>query len=204
MIAILNYGLGNIQSFSDIYKRLNINAIIALKSEDLLNATKIILPGVGSFDWAMKRLNESGMREVLDEMVLIKKTPVLGICVGMQMMARKSEEGTLEGLGWIEGEVVKFDREKFTNKNPLPHMGWNDVNPKKNDGLFKYLDSDARFYFLHSYHFVPDNPDHLLSETDYRIRFASSVNKGNIYGVQFHPEKSHNWGVQLLKNFSGI
>lgn len=204
MIAILNYGLGNIQSFADIYKRLNIYSIIALRPEDLLKATKIILPGVGSFDWAMKRLNESGMRDVLDEMVLIKKTPVLGICVGMQMMARKSEEGCLEGLGWIEGDVIKFDHEKFSNKNPLPHMGWNDVKPRKKEGILKNLDSDARFYFLHSYHFVPDNPEHLLSDTDYQICFASSVNKNNIYGVQFHPEKSHNWGVQLLKNFSDI
>ena len=204
MIAILDYGLGNIQAFLDIYKKLNINAAIVSIPEDLQKAKKLVLPGVGAFDWAMKRLNESGLRNMLDELVLNKNIPILGICVGMQMMAKISEEGSLDGLGWIEGEVVKFDQSKFSQPTHLPHMGWNDVEPTSKNGLFKNLETGSRFYFLHSYYFSPYSHENLLSTTNYNVSFASSVNRNNIYGVQFHPEKSHNWGIQLLKNFAEI
>ncbi len=204
MITIVNYGLGNIHAIANIYKRLNIPATIAASADELAEAEKIILPGVGAFDWAMTRLNESGMRNVLDELVLGKGKPVLGICVGMQMMARKSDEGVLDGLGWIDGEVKKFDESLFTQKTHLPHMGWNDVLPRSDDGLFRGLGSGARFYFLHSFYFVPKNQDHVLAVTDYNGPYASSVRSGNVYGVQFHPEKSHQWGIQLLKNFAEI
>lgn len=204
MIVIVNYGLGNIQAFVNIYKRLNIPVRIAGKEEDLAGAEKIILPGVGSFDWAMTLLNESGMRARLDELVLSKRCLVLGICVGMQMMARRSEEGKLAGLGWIDGEVKKFDENGFNSKFRLPHMGWNDVLPQKKDCLFRGLKKPPHYYFLHSYYFVPKQTDMILAVTDYNGLFASGVFSGNVYGVQFHPEKSHQWGVQVLKNFAEL
>lgn len=204
MIAIVNYGLGNIQAIANIYKRLNIPARIAASAEELAEAHKIILPGVGAFDWAMTRLDQSGMRKRLDDLVLGKARPVLGICVGMQMMAKRSDEGVLEGLGWIDADVRKFDEASFTHKTHLPHMGWNDVAPRQNGGLFRGLESGARFYFLHSYYFAPRQEDDVLAITDYNGPYASSVRSSNVFGVQFHPEKSHQWGIQLLKNFAEL
>lgn len=204
MITILDYGLGNIQAFANIYKRLNVPARVAATAEELAESEKIILPGVGAFDWAMTRLNESGMRECLDDLVVSQGRPVLGICVGMQMMAKCSDEGVLEGLGWIDAEVKKFDEAVFTHKTHLPHMGWNDVSPRRNGCLFRGLESDARFYFLHSYYFAPHKEGDVLAVTDYNSLFASSVRAGNVFGVQFHPEKSHQWGIQLLRNFAEL
>ena len=203
MITIVNYGLGNIQAFVDIYRRLNIPATVAQSQAELVHAEKIILPGVGSFDWAMKLLSTSGMREALDELVIDRKCPVFGVCVGMQMMARRSDEGALPGLGWIPGEVKRFDDSSFTQKTHLPHMGWNDVIPRATDCLFRNMD-DPRFYFLHSYYFLPDHPDTVLATTDYNGPFASAVGFENRFGTQFHPEKSHHWGTQLLKNFAEL
>ena len=202
MITIIDYGLGNISAFSNVYERLNIPISIAKTADDLKAATKIILPGVGAFDHAMIRLNNSGIREALEKLVLVHQLPVIGICVGMQILANRSEEGFLAGLGWIDGEVKKFDHATFTQKTHLPHMGWNDVMPLVNDGLFRNLESRARFYFLHSYYFAPHNQDHVLAVTDYNCLYASCVRCGNVFGVQFHPEKSHQWGIQLLKNFA--
>ena len=201
MIGIVNYGLGNVQAFANIYKRLNIPVIIADTTEAILASDRIILPGVGAFDWAMKRLEASGLRPALEEAVSRGK-PILGICVGMQILARRSDEGTLPGLGWIDGEVKRFDENTFNQKTRLPHMGWNDVAPCNGSGLFRELETGARFYFLHSYYFVPRNPDHVLATTDYNGRYASAVQAGHVLGVQFHPEKSHAWGIQLLKNFA--
>jgi imidazole glycerol-phosphate synthase subunit HisH len=201
MIVIVHYGLGNVQAFANIYKRLNIPAGIAETPEAILDADRIILPGVGAFDWAMRRLDASGLRPALEKAVSQGK-PVLGICVGMQMLAERSDEGILPGLGWIDGEVKRFDEASFTQKTRLPHMGWNDVTPRNGHGLFRELEAGARFYFLHSYYFMPRNPDHVLATTDYNGRYASAVQAGNVLGVQFHPEKSHAWGIQLLKNFA--
>ena len=202
MITIIDYGLGNIQAFVNIYKRLNIAVSIASSPEQLYDADSIILPGVGAFDWAMKRLNESGLRKALDELVVGQGRPVLGICVGMQIMAKRSDEGVLEGLGWIDAEVKKFDMSSFAQKTHLPHMGWNDVEPRSEEDLFKDLGTGARFYFLHSYYFFTRSQDDVLAVTDYNGCFASSVCSKNVFGVQFHPEKSHQWGIQLLKNFA--
>jgi len=204
MIGIVNYGLGNVHAFANIYKRLNIPAEIVSTSQELRQAEKVILPGVGAFDWAMTRLNESGLRNELEEMIVGDGKPVLGVCVGMQMMANRSEEGQLDGLGWIDGEVKKFDDSTFVQKTHLPHMGWNDVSVQDNGGLFRNLNTGAKFYFLHSYHFVPHNQNYVLAVTDYNGLYASGVRRGNILGVQFHPEKSHQWGILLLKNFAEI
>lgn len=204
MIAIIDYGLGNVQAIANIYRRLNIPAEIVSRRSDLDRADKIILPGVGAFDWAMARLNDSGLRQPLDEMVIGRGRPALGICVGMQMMGRRSDEGALPGLGWIPGEVYRFDAASFNDRTRLPHMGWNDVEPRADARLFKGLEHDARFYFLHSYYFAPDDQANMLATTSYHGRFAASIAAGSVYGVQFHPEKSHGWGVQLLRNFAEL
>jgi imidazole glycerol-phosphate synthase subunit HisH len=204
MITIVDYGLGNVQAIANIYQRLDIPVRVARSATDLGDSRKLILPGVGAFDWAMRRLQDSGMREGLDELVTRHGSLVLGICVGMQMMAQRSDEGVCEGLGWIAGEVKLFDTSAFTAKTHLPHMGWNDVAPKRDTVLFRGLESDARFYFLHSYCFLPAHTQDVLAVTDYNGSFASGVIRDNVFGVQFHPEKSHHWGVRLLKNFSDL
>ncbi len=204
MITIVNYGLGNVQAIANIYRRLNIPVHDAQTAEALAGAERIILPGVGAFDWAMTRLGQSGMRPVLEHLVVGQKRPVLGICVGMQMLADGSDEGALPGLGWIPGRVRRFDESKFTDPTHLPHMGWNDVAPRSGACIFSGLAADARFYFLHSYYYAPANDAHVLAQTDYGGIYASSVRSGNVFGVQFHPEKSHHWGIRLLKNFAEI
>jgi glutamine amidotransferase len=204
LIIIVDYGLGNIQAFANIYKRLNIPSAFARTGDELVNATHIILPGVGAFDWAMEQLDASGMRATLDRLVLEEKRPVLGVCVGMQMMARRSDEGSAVGLGWFDAEVRRFNESLIQSCTHLPHMGWNDVAPTDDRGLFRDIGRGARFYFLHSYYFAPTDKADLLATTDYGTRFASAVRRGNIHGVQFHPEKSHGWGIQLLKNFARL
>ena len=202
MIAIIDYGLGNIQSFVNIYKKLNIPVKVSDNAEQLKSANKLILPGVGSFDWAMYRLENSGMRSALQHLVIENKMPILGVCVGMQMMANSSEEGSGEGLGWINARVKKFRSSGFDYKKPLPHMGWNKVDSSCSSTLFKNLESDMRFYFLHSYYFSPNDPNDIVGFSSYGDRFVCAVQRENVYGVQFHPEKSHGWGIQLLKNFA--
>lgn len=204
MIALVDYGLGNIQAFANIYNRLNLPVTIAGTAEALAGAEKVILPGVGAFDWAMTRLENSGMRRTLDDLVVRQKKPVLGICVGMQMMARRSDEGVLPGLGWIDAEVKKFDMSNSNQHTRLPHMGWNDVAAAEFDDIFKGMEDGSRFYFLHSYYFAPARGEDVLGRTEYNGSFASAVRSDNVFGVQFHPEKSHRWGVQLLKNFAEL
>lgn len=204
MITIVDYGVGNINAFVNVYKRVNVPTKIARVASDLDDAKKIILPGVGHFDHAMAELIKSGMREKLDELVTIKKIPVIGICVGMQMMANSSDEGKLNGLGWIDASVKKFDETKIKQVTRLPHMGWNDVEPVMNNLLFKGLEKDALFYFLHSYYFDCNHEDDILATSDYGGRFTCAANHENIYGIQFHPEKSHHYGETLLHNFAKL
>jgi imidazole glycerol-phosphate synthase subunit HisH len=204
MITLIDYGVGNIFAFQNVYKRLNIPTKIAKSQEDLNDAIKLILPGVGSFDYAMNRLNDSGMREKLDELVLGKKIPVIGICVGMQMMGNRSDEGKEEGLKWIDSEILKFDENLVEQRTKLPHMGWNNVTPVKNHPLFIGLDKEAIFYFLHSFYFKCNNPADSIAVSDYGLSFSSAVNKDNMYGIQFHPEKSHQYGEKLLHNFAKL
>jgi glutamine amidotransferase len=201
MIAIVNYGLGNIRAFVNVYDRLNIRVVVAETASDLRSATKIILPGVGAFDRAIDLLDQSGMRGPLEECVLNKGIPVLGVCVGMQMLGRCSEEGRKPGFGWIDGNIKSLRSEGAI---VLPHMGWNDVTAHRYDGLFAGLQNGCHFYFLHSYYFDCERSDDILASCNYSNRFCCAVNARNIYGVQFHPEKSHRWGVQLLKNFAEL
>jgi glutamine amidotransferase len=205
VIAIVNYGVGNVRAIANIYARLGIDASIVSSPDELRRATRVILPGVGAFDWTMTHLNRSGLRDALTDKVVGEQCPVLGICVGMQMLARRSDEGALEGLGWIDAEVRKFDVATFSQRTHLPHMGWNTVRPNQNEGLFRDLgEDDARFYFLHSYYFAPDRAGDVLALTDYNGPFASGINHANIFGVQFHPEKSHQSGIKLLQNFAEL
>lgn len=204
MITIVDYGLGNIRAFLNVFRRLNIEATTATSAEDLKGATKVILPGVGHFDHAMRRLEESGMRETLDDLVLRTRVPVLGICVGMQILARSSDEGERPGLGWIDGRVRAFASLESAQRLHLPHMGWNDVRPAAGNKLFGQLESDARFYFLHSFYFECDRTDDVAATSSYGTDFSSAVNSANIYGVQFHPEKSHHFGTRLLQNFAEL
>ena len=204
MITIIDYGVGNINAFVNVYKRVDVSVKIARTAADLEGAEKLILPGVGHFDYAMKKLNDSGMRDQLDDLVLNKKMPVIGICVGMQMMANYSDEGDLEGLKWIDASVKKFDETKIQQVTRLPHMGWNDVKPKIDMKLFAGLENDAIFYFLHSYYFECNNPQDIMAVSDYGIEFASAAHHENKYGIQFHPEKSHHYGEILLHNFAKL
>ena len=202
MIAIVNYGSGNIQAIANIYGRLNIPFVIASRPDDLHGAEKIILPGVGAFDQAMAELESSGMRRALDRVVCDEKRPILGICVGMQLLARSSEEGTAPGLGWIDGVVRRFDPTSFEQPTLLPHMGWNTVEPVDPHPLFEGVDLSTGYYFLHSYFFECADRQNVLGVTDYGRPFSSMVHRDNVFGVQFHPEKSHHAGIQLLKNFA--
>lgn len=203
MITIVDYGLGNVKAFANIYRQLNIPVRVADGPQTLAGARKIILPGVGAFDWAMARLHASGMRNILDRAVLEEKADILGVCVGMQMMARRSEEGSEAGLGWIDAEVVKLDTTRLNSRTQLPHMGWNDIDVRVPSPLFDKLDCTS-FYFLHSFHMVPANEGMILAKAEYGETFAAAVGAGNIYATQFHPEKSHAAGIGLLKNFAEL
>jgi len=202
VITIVDYGLGNVLAFANLYQRLNIDVSVAREPSELEGASKIILPGVGAFDHAIKRLNESNMRPTLERLVLEVGVPVLGVCVGMQMFARSSDEGALQGLGWIPGRVralrslSHFDR-------PLPHMGWNDVTPALRQPLFGEL-TNNRFYFLHSYFFECDQAEDIAATCSYGVDFACAVRRASIFGVQFHPEKSHRSGIELLRAFADL
>ncbi len=202
MIAIINYGSGNIQAICNIYKRLGVDHVVASRPEEVAAGDRIILPGVGAFDQAMSELERSGLRGALDESVLRGGRPVLGICVGMQLLANNSEEGALPGLGWIKGVVKRFDPVRFSRATSLPHMGWNTVTPTKPSGLLRDVDLEKGFYFLHSYYFSCADPADELAHTDYGGPYASAINRGNLFGAQFHPEKSHQTGIQLLRNFA--
>ena len=203
MIGIVDYGSGNVEAIATIYKNLNLPCRIISNPLELDEADKFILPGVGAFDATMEQLLDSGLKEKLDQLVLIDKKPVLGICVGMQILAESSEEGKLKGLGWISGKVRKFEISNFVHKPFLPHMGWNSVTPLESE-IFNNIDNTLGFYFVHSYYFECTNQESVLGITHYGDKFSSAVRKDNIYGVQFHPEKSHSNGINLLKNFAKL
>jgi len=202
VISIVDYGLGNVRAFANVFHRLGITHRVARTTEEILSADKLILPGVGAFDHAMGCLDESGLRPALDEMVCGRGSPVLGVCVGMQIMASGSEEGETLGLCWIDGTVRELPAIDHDQPLRRPHMGWNDVRLVEDSSLFRGLEEDARFYFLHSYYFECAQQENVLAETSYGVTFACAVRSDNVYGVQYHPEKSHQFGVRLLQNFA--
>lgn len=204
MIRIIDYGVGNIQAFMTVFKRLGLPAERARTPADLKDASRLILPGVGAFDQAMQLLNQSGMRDALETMVLAQGVPVLGVCVGMQMLAGGSDEGRLPGLNWIPGHVRAFASADEAAELPLPHMGWNDLVIMSENELFTSFRPNPRFYFLHSFYYECDDPTHVIAKASYGVDFDCVVAKGHIYGVQCHPEKSHHFGAQLLKNFAEL
>lgn len=204
MIGIIDYGSGNVQAIATIYKNLNIDYQVLTKPEDLEKAEKLILPGVGTFDTTMQQLINSGLKDKLNELVLEKKVPILGICVGLQVMGYKSDEGNLPGLGWIAGKVSRFDETKIKFKPKLPHMGWNTINDVHNHKLFNGIDNDFGFYFVHSFYFECESENNILTTSKYSFEFTSAIFSGHIIGTQFHPEKSHGNGVQLFKNFADL
>lgn len=203
MITIVDYGLGNVSAFSTMYKRMGIATRRATSADELAEATHVILPGVGAFDHAMHLLQASGMREPLDALVSGKQVPVLGICVGMQILAESSDEGSKRGLGWIPGRVRSLASQPAAAGLPMPHMGWNDVQPRAGSPLFGGLE-DWRLYFLHSYYFEPADDADIAATASYGLDFACSLQRGPIFGVQCHPEKSHHWGAALLRNFADL
>lgn len=202
MIAILDFGIGNLSSIKKMLDRLQYESIITSDIDTVNQAEKIILPGVGKFDYGMAQLKEAKLLDVLNEKVLVERTPILGICLGFQMLSGHSEEGHLPGLGWIPGKTVKFEPSKLEKFQKVPHMGWTDVRSAKKSKLMEGMFPDPRFYFVHSYHMLPENNDHVLLEANYGYNFTAGVEYGNILGVQFHPEKSHKYGLKLLENFA--
>jgi glutamine amidotransferase len=190
MIVIVDYGMGNLGSIQNMLKRIGADALISSDISEIEKADKLILPGVGSFDSAMKNLNNLGLTRILNKKVIEDKTPVLGICLGIQLFTKRSEEGNLPGLGWIDAGTIRFRFDKNQTKLKIPHMRWNTVKIRQESHLFKDMYNDARFYFVHSYHVVCNN--------------ASAIQKENIIGVQFHPEKSHKFGMKILQNFAEL
>lgn len=202
MITIVDYGLGNLGSIGNMFKRIGVPSIVSSRAEDIEVAEKLVLPGVGAFDKGMRCLRESGLIEVLHQRVLRDRTPVLGICLGMQLLAIESEEGDLKGLGWVDASIERFDFESCHCNLKIPHMGWNSIEIQRESRLMQGLYEKNRFYFVHSYHLIPRDDDIILSNTRYGSRFVSSIAAGNILGVQFHPEKSHRFGMKMLTNFA--
>jgi len=201
MIAIIDYGLGNLGSIKNMLRKIGINAEITRDINTIKSATKLILPGVGSFDNGMQNLTDLGLIETLNQKVQIDKVPMLGICLGMQLMTKSSEEGKLPGLGWVDAETLKFKFETGEKKLPVPNMGWEYVKAEKESPLLKDLPAEPRYYFVHSYFVKANNPSDTLLTTKYSHDFVSGFEKENIIGVQFHPEKSHKYGMKMLKNF---
>jgi glutamine amidotransferase len=203
MVAIINYGLGNLTSILNMHKRLGIEAMITNDFGQIRAADKLILPGVGHFKRGMENLHQSGLKSLLDELVLIQKKDMLGICLGAQLITQHSEEGDVEGLGWVDATTVRFDGSRLGNLK-IPHMGWRDIMLKDDNPLWQNLPAEPRYYFVHSYHFLFTKPEEVSAVANYGYEFACAFRKNNIYGTQFHPEKSHKFGMRVLENFSKL
>ncbi len=200
MIVIIDYGMGNLRSVQKAFERVRIEAKISADPEDITKASKLVLPGVGHFQQGINNLKSRGLFDLLNEMVLEKKKPIIGICLGMQLMTEFSEEGNCSGFGWIKAQTKKF----VFNGNGLkiPHMGWNNLSIRSNETLLKGISQENFFYFVHSYFVSCKNDTDILAETEYGHKFVSCFQKKNIFGCQFHPEKSHNMGLLILKNYA--
>jgi len=202
MIVIVDYGVGNLGSIVNMFKKVGVKAAASSDPVVIEQAEKLILPGVGAFDAGMSKLNETGIVPLLKHRVMDKKIPVLGLCVGLQLMTNGSEEGQLPGLGWFDAETIRFKFEGENARLKIPHMGWNTVEVRREHPLVSNLEEGSRFYFVHSYHVVSRDPEAVLAETEYGVIIHSILGRGNIMGAQFHPEKSHKYGMRLLKNFA--
>ncbi|HEY2720522.1 MAG TPA: imidazole glycerol phosphate synthase subunit HisH [Chitinophagaceae bacterium] len=202
MITIIDYGMGNLGSIQNMFRRIKIESEITGDRARINSATKILLPGVGAFDAAMQRINDAGLIEVLNKKVLEEKVPTLGICLGMQLLSLSSEEGKLPGLGWINARTIKFIPGDSSLK--VPHMGWNLAHIRKESPLIADLQPGPRFYFVHSFHVKCNNQEDVLTTTYYGIDFHSIIQHQNVYGAQFHPEKSHKFGMKILENFAKL
>jgi glutamine amidotransferase len=202
MVTIIDYGLGNLASIQNMLKKIGGKSIISSSNEQIANASMLLLPGVGHFEKGMENLNKSGLIPILNHQVLNNKIPILGICLGMQLMTSHSEEGNVEGLNWIDANTIKFNLAPSQLK--IPHMGWNEVKFKPNEKIANNLNDIARFYFVHSYHVQCKSELDVLGTTNYSKSFHSAIKRDNIIGVQFHPEKSHKFGMQLLTNYINL
>jgi glutamine amidotransferase len=202
MIHIVHYGLGNVGSIRNMLHRLGFEAKLVSEPDEIRRAEKLVLPGVGSFDRGMEELHKRGLVDALNERVLGDRVPVLGVCLGMQLFSKGSEEGDRPGLGWIDAETVRMCLPKDDPALRLPHMGWNSIDVERPTPLLEDLPDDKRFYFVHSYHVRCDNPDLVAARSRYGTSFTCAVSHGNIYGTQFHPEKSHRFGMKVLSNFA--
>lgn len=202
MITIIDYGIGNLGSIKNMLKKAGVESRISSELPEIASAEKLILPGVGAFDYGMGRLREAVYFETLNRRVLEDKVPVLGICLGTQLLTEGSEEGELAGLGWIKGKTIKFRQEKMDNSLKIPHMGWNEIKAAKESKLFTDMYEEPRFYFVHTYHMTCEADEDVLVTSQYGYEFVSGVESQNIVGVQFHPEKSHKYGLKLLDNFA--
>jgi glutamine amidotransferase len=202
MIIIVDYGQGNLGSIKNMLRKLGFLSEITSEYQKIANASKLILPGVGAFDGAMTRLRDLGLIDLLNRMVLIDKIPILGICLGAQIMCNRSEEGTLKGFGWFDADVLSFKGRFGSAKLPVPNIGWRIVQNKKNHSLINMLPNESRFYFVHSFFISPNHEEDILLTSNYGFLFSAALQKHNIYAVQFHPEKSHRYGFQLLTNFA--
>ncbi|MBI4404001.1 MAG: imidazole glycerol phosphate synthase subunit HisH [Deltaproteobacteria bacterium] len=200
MLVIVDYGVGNLNSIINLCNRLDVQATVARDLSDIEKATKLILPGVGHFARAMDNLKQSGVIPILTRKVKEEKTPLLGFCVGMQLLAKHSEEGDVDGLGWIDAQVVKFRFDKQTLKLKIPHVGFNTIATKESP-IFKHVPDKSRFYFTHSYHLVCRDVRNVIGTTEYGYSFPSVIQDEKIYGTQFHPEKSHQAGINLIRGF---
>jgi len=200
-VTIIDYGLGNIRSVQNMIKKIGCNSIISSDTNVILNSKKLILPGVGSFGKGMNNLKSKGLINTLNEKVLNDQTPILGICLGMQLMTKFSEESNLEGLDWIDAKTIKFQKSNMSDEYKIPHMGWSEIDIKKRSNCFVNVDKEQRFYFTHAYHVKCQDDSNVLATTKYGYNFTSAFIKDNIVGVQFHPEKSHVFGMQFFKNF---
>lgn len=201
MITIIDYGMGNLGSIVNMLKKIGAEAQLSSDVSVIAAAEKLILPGVGAFDNGMQNLNKIGLIEVLTDKVLRRQTPILGICLGLQLFTRRSEEGNLPGLGWIDAETIRFQFPPGRNNLKIPHMGWNEIIAKRDNPLLAGFDDLPRFYFVHSYHVVCRNADDVLATSRYGLEFTAAVRHQNIWGTQFHPEKSHKFGLRVMQNF---
>jgi glutamine amidotransferase len=199
-VAIVNYGMGNLGSIQNMIKRAGHEAVVTSDATEISQADRLILPGVGAFDLAMQNIRTLGLKDLLVEQALEKRKPILGICLGMQILGKGSEEGILPGLGWIDAVALKFSFPP-ESRFRVPHMGWNVILEACDTMLFRDFSVEKRFYFLHSYYMVCDTPSSVIGITEYGHKFCCAIQKGNVFGVQFHPEKSHRFGMRLLKNF---